>query len=236
VNSSITMKVFFILLFSLLTPALSFTSPRPVFVARTHSVALEDTAAEEYLAGCLDKWDEVEKELVNLKAEAKVSSDDIANQIAAAALAEKMLMKALDTARATRDVEIEQACAAHETFDGAMEEELEGKAALQQIDGDVIGAIQEAGMVEGLDAPYEDTERLRDLSVAHAAHDEGMDWMAKVMNAENVAAKARQDFTGAERKVEQLQKNEAELKAALKELHDAKNTLMRKQWEQQKEE
>jgi len=71
------MKVFFILLFSLLTPALSFTSPRPVFVARTHSVALEDTAAEEYLAGCLDKWDEVEKELVNLKAEAKVSSDDI---------------------------------------------------------------------------------------------------------------------------------------------------------------
>ena len=130
---------------------------------------------------------------------------------------------------------MERASEAHSTFDQAMKEELEGQEHLQQLDKDVIGAVQQAGMVEGMDDTYEDMERLRDLSVAHAAHDEGMDWMAKVMNAENVAAKARQEFTGAETKLEQLQQNEAELKAALKELHDAKNTLLMKQWEQQKQ-
>ena len=155
--------------------------------------------------------------------------------MAAADLAEKMLSKALDTARATRDVEMEQASKAHQVFDEAMQEELEAEATLHQFQEDEIGSAQQAGMVEGLDATYEDTERLRDLSVAHAAHDERMDWMNKVTNAEQVAAKAKLEFTSAERKLNQLEQNEAELKAALKELHDTKNELMMKQWEKQKE-
>ena len=87
-------------------------------------------------------------------------------------------------------------------------------------------------MVEGWE---EDTERLRDLSVAHAAHDQGMDWMARVREAERVANQAKMDFTSAEHKVEQLQQNEAELKAALKELHMAKNELLMNQWKQQQQ-
>lgn len=156
-----------------------------------------------------------------------------ANEIAAANLAEKMLSKALDTARAKRDVEMEHSANAHKVYDAAMAEEMEGEVALKQIDEDVIGSIQQAGMVEGLDATYEDMERLRDLSVAHAAHDHGMDWMAKVQHAERVARKARTEFRNAERKLCELEENEADLKAALKELHNAKNTLLMNQWEEQ---
>jgi hypothetical protein len=36
--------------------------------------------------------------------------------------------------------------------------------------------------------------------------------------------------------LEELKQNEAELKAALKELHIAKNTLLMHQWEQQQQE
>ena len=159
-----------------------------------------------------------------------------ANQIAAADLAENMLQKALDTARAKRDVELEHVTEAQKTYDEAMKEEMAGEAALHQMEDDIVGSIQQAGMVEGLDETYEDMERLRDLSVVHAAHDQGMDWMAKVHEAERVAQKARMDFTSAEYKVEELKQNEAELKAALKELHIAKNTLLMNQWEQQQQE
>ena len=142
-----------------------------------------------------------------------------------------MLQTALNTARATRDVELEQASKAHQTYDDALEQELEGEAALSQLDGDMVGTAVEVSLVEGLDASYEDIERLRDLSVSHAAHDEGMDWMAKIANAEAVAQKAKAEFTNSEMKLEMLQHQEKELKAALKELHDAKNALMMKQWE-----
>lgn len=158
------------------------------------------------------------------------------HQLAASELAEKMLHKALDIARAKRDVELEHSAAAEQTFADAMEEKLQDEAALHRLDGDVMGSVNQVGMVEGLDASYEDTERLRDLSVTHAASDEQMDWMSKVKTAENVAARAKEEFTTSERKLEELEQTEAELKAALKELHEAQNDLKMKQWQQQREE
>jgi len=158
----------------------------------------------------------------------------VTSQLAAADLAEKMLHKALDTARATRDVEFERSAAAHQAFDDALEEKLEDQAALSKLDNEAMGTANQVSMVEGLDASYEDTERLRDMSVGHAAHDEGMDWMNKIANAESAAAKAKAEFTSAERKLEVLAHNEKDLKVALHGLHDAKNALMMKKWNQQR--
>ena len=67
----------FLLLVSIPAAAVAFTAGPTAFVARRPLLVLSDSAAEEYLAGCLDKWDEVEKELVNLKAEAKLSGDEL---------------------------------------------------------------------------------------------------------------------------------------------------------------
>lgn len=73
-----TMKIFGVLLPLLLvvvTPTTAFVSP--VFVqTKTHNVALKETAAEAYLDQCLNEWDVLDRELVNLKARAKVSNDE----------------------------------------------------------------------------------------------------------------------------------------------------------------
>jgi hypothetical protein len=145
-----------------------------------------------------------------------------------------MLHKALDTARAQRDVEFEHSSSARQTFATALGEEMESEAAFIQANADIKGATNQVNMVEGLDAAYEDTERLRDLSVVHAAHDEEQDWMVKVKNAESIASQAKLEFQNAERKLQELEQQEVELKQALKELHVAKNALMMKKWKQQR--
>lgn len=145
-------------------------------------------------------------------------------------MADNMLHKALDTARAVRDVELELASKAQQTFADALEEKLENEATLERLDGDVAGTTNQVSLVEGLDDGYEDVERLRDLSVAHAAHDEGMDWRSKVAHAESIVAKAKEEIAKAERKLALLEPTEERLKRALSELHVAQNTLRMQQW------
>lgn len=78
-----TMKIFcaVLLSFLLLKVASAFTAGGPTLVfsrnrLQTAVAALKETAAEAYLTQCLDEWDLLEKELVNLKAHAKVSKDE----------------------------------------------------------------------------------------------------------------------------------------------------------------
>ena len=65
--------------FLLVNAAYAFTtSPALVHRSRTLQVALalKETAAEAYLNQCLNEWELLEKELVHLKAHAKVSQDE----------------------------------------------------------------------------------------------------------------------------------------------------------------
>ncbi len=78
-----TMKIFcaVLLSFLLVKVASAFTAGGPTLVLsrnrrQTAVAALKETAAEAYLTQCLDEWDLLEKELVNLKAHAKVSKDE----------------------------------------------------------------------------------------------------------------------------------------------------------------
>lgn len=65
-----------VLLVGVPSVVVAFTAvPRPA--VRVTTMVLSESAAEEYLAGCLDKWDQVEKELVNLKAEADLSGNEL---------------------------------------------------------------------------------------------------------------------------------------------------------------
>ena len=75
-NKPTTMKIPFFLT-SLVAPAVAFsTRPALVAISRPPTVALKETAAEEYLDKCRMEWDDLEKQLTNLKAEAKLHSDD----------------------------------------------------------------------------------------------------------------------------------------------------------------
>jgi hypothetical protein len=82
IMQSTKMKIFcaVLLSFVLIKVASSFTAGPCTHVLsrnrRQTAVTLKETAAEAYLTQCLDEWDLLEKELVNLKAHAKVSKDE----------------------------------------------------------------------------------------------------------------------------------------------------------------
>jgi hypothetical protein len=145
-----------------------------------------------------------------------------------------MLTKALATARAKRDVDNEHMEASHRLYDEAMADELECEATLHMVEGEAVAAEHMVNMLEtiGNDNDYEDMERLRDLSVAHAAHHQEQDMRAACANAERVALKAREEMLNAKDSLHVLEKSERELKAALKELTGARQDLQRRLWQQ----
>jgi ribosome-associated translation inhibitor RaiA len=152
--------------------------------------------------------------------------------LAAADLAEAMLSKALATARAKRDVDNEHIEASHKLYDEAMADELECEATLHMVQEEAVAAEHMVNMLETIDNVYEDLERVRDLSVAHAAHHQEQDIQTACTNAEQVALKAKQDMLNAEDSLHMLEKSEQELKAALKELQKAKQDLQMRTWQQ----
>lgn len=143
-----------------------------------------------------------------------------------------MLTKALATARAKRDVDNEHIEASHRLYDEAMADELECEATLHMMGDEAVAAEHMVNMLETIDNDYEDMERLRDLSVAHAAHHQEQDMRAACANAERVALKAKEEMLNAEDSLHMLEKSERELKAALKELTGARQDLQRRMWQQ----
>lgn len=150
--------------------------------------------------------------------------------MAAADIAEILLTKALATARAKRDVENEHIDSSHKLYDQAMADELECEAVLHIVEEEAAAAENMVSMLETTDDDYEDLERLRDLSVAHAAHHQGEDYRAACLNAEQVALKAKEEMLNAQDSLHRLEQSESELKAALLELHKAKNDLQMRNW------
>ena len=148
----------------------------------------------------------------------------------AADIAETLLTKALATARAKRAVENEHVDASHKLHDQAMADELEYESALHMIEEEAVAAENMVSMLETIDDDYEDLERLRDMSVAHAAHHQEEDYRAACLNAHQVALKAKEDMMNAQDSLNQLEQSENDLKAALLELHKAKNDLQMRKW------
>lgn len=143
-----------------------------------------------------------------------------------------MLTKALATARAKRDVDNEHMEASHRLYDEAMADELECEATLHMVHDEAVAAEHMVNMLETIDNDYEHLERVRDLSVAHAAHHQEQDIKAACANAEQVALKAKAEMRSAEKSLHTLENSEQELKAALKELHEARQDLQRRIWQQ----
>jgi hypothetical protein len=150
--------------------------------------------------------------------------------MAAANIAEILLTKALATTRAKRDVENEHIDASHKLYDQAMADELKCEAILHIVEEEAAAAENMVSMLETTDDDYEDLERLRDLSVAHAAHHQQEDYRAACLNAHQVALKAKEEMMNAQDSLHKLEQSESDLKAALLELHKAKNDLQMQNW------
>lgn len=110
--------------------------------------------------------------------------------------------------------------------------DLEQAQALQEeAHGDAEWSKDEAAMVESLEAGYEDLERLRDLSVTHAAHHLEEDARDLVLEATFQELKAEAEQEDAAELLRKLEQNEAVLKATIQQLREEKNAALKEKWE-----
>jgi hypothetical protein len=158
------------------------------------------------------------------------------SQEAAADITQAMLEKALNTVAAKRYVEFERESDSSIKIKDALDEAILAEDELHIAHGVAKGAEDQATMVESYDATYEDTERLRDLSVAHAAHRIEKDVAEILKNANAAGANAMNDFLDAERSIQDLESKERLLKVALEEFLNVKRERAIAGWEKSKKE
>lgn len=107
----------------------------------------------------------------------------------------------------------------------------QAQALYEEARGDSEWAEDEAAMVESLDADYEDLERLRDLSVHHAAQQLVGDLRDQVMESTFQELKAEMELEDATELLDILKRNERALKATIEEMRKEKNAELREKFE-----
>lgn len=120
---------------------------------------------------------------------------------------------------------------ANENLDHALGDLEQAQALYEEARSDSQWAEDEAAMVESLDAGYEDMERLRDLSVHHAAHQLEEDARDMVMEATFQELKAELDIEDATELLSILKQNELALKATIQEMRKEKGAALKEHFE-----
>lgn len=137
-------------------------------------------------------------------------------------LVEEMLEKAVEYARTKEEVEAEHVAAAHDTLKKAMKEEqaLEAMSAELQHDAFDADAILDTYEKNHL---MEDREMRRELTVSDISHHVEDYVETRIREAKEAEALAKEEEDAAALILQQLKKNEEELKATLQELKTMKN-------------
>jgi hypothetical protein len=155
---------------------------------------------------------------------------------AAGNVTQAMLEKAINTVAAKRSVEFERELNSSIKIKDALDEAIVAEDEILIAHGVAKGAEDQATMLETYDATYEDTERLRDLSVAHAAHRIEKD-VGEILKTANAAgANAMNDFLDCERSIQDLESKERLLKVALEEFLNVKRERAMARWGKSKKE
>jgi hypothetical protein len=118
----------------------------------------------------------------------------------------------------------------------ASDDKMRAHALHEQAQAEAMSAEREAALIESFDAGYEDMERLRDLSVAHASHDlendaEELEMYSSFKELEASAKKEKADIL-----LKLLERNETVLKYSLKQLRDYHYKKAAEEWVKAKEE
>jgi hypothetical protein len=115
----------------------------------------------------------------------------------------------------------------------AHEERNLAEAMNRQAHNDYVAAQEQASMLESSiddNDDYDDKERLRDLSVAHAAHHLEDDTKNRIVDAKFHELEAEAKIDEAKDILKNLEENEEELKATLKELKSFKQKKAMEKW------
>jgi hypothetical protein len=151
-------------------------------------------------------------------------------KVEAEQVAQVILEKAVDVAAVQRYQQMEIVDEAQEELMHATDDRMRAHALHEQAHAEAMSAEHEASLIESLDAGYEDMERLRDLSVAHAAHNLENDTEDLEITSAFKEVEASSRKEAAEELLKQLEENEAQLKDSLKQMRDFPNTKAIEEW------
>jgi hypothetical protein len=210
-------KTTFLLL--LLTAKAEAFVPKPAFCRKT--VPLNESVNDENIARIAHDFEEIVNEF-GVK-EQYTDEERIR-------LTEVMLEKASEMAAFQKYKQNEILSeAADELAHGRGDAERAGGEQIR-VRKDAAASEREAALLESIDADYEDRERLRDLSVAHAATHLEEDLKDLSVEAQFHELKAEVRKEEAEELLHQLEQQERDLKATMEELQNYKKEKNVEKW------
>jgi hypothetical protein len=184
--------------------------------------ALRSTTYDDVLARLQNEYKELQQTLLrDLAMHKKVEADQVAQTI---------LEKAVDVAAVERYKQMEIIDEAQKELIHASDDKMRAHALHEQAHAEAMSAEREADLIESIDAAYEDMERLRDLSVAHAAHHLENDAEDLEIKSAFKELEASSKMDAAADLLKQLEENEAQLKDSLKQLREFRNTKAVEEW------
>eukprot|EP00978_Attheya_sp_CCMP212_P014316 scaffold36394_cov54-Attheya_sp.AAC.2 len=215
--------------------ALEAFSAAPAFVRspRTRSFALK-TAADDQVNDIKKEFSDLQHKLFNELEAKKVSSQH--GVVEAEEIAEEMIEKAIKITGAMRDVNTEHMASAEKELKHALENEELSEEMMAQAHKDSEAAMKQTLMLETMEDGYESMERLRDMSVAHAAHHVEEDAKSLYTAAKHEEEHAKSILDDASDTLAALEKNEADLKTALQGLRSLKREKDSAEWRKDKSE
>jgi hypothetical protein len=171
-----------------------------------------------------------DKELIRLRGEFKHLQDELLDELAqrdrevdvAEGVAEKMLDKAADAVAFQRYKKLEELDRAKRELEHATGDKMKANALREEARAAALSAERELGMVESVDSLYEDVERVRDLSVAHAAHHLEDDALEMEVESRFQELEAESKMEDAEKAIAELRSYEVRLRESAKQVRQHK--------------
>jgi hypothetical protein len=189
---------------------------------------LRSTSYDDVLARLQYEYEDLQETLIrDLAMHKEVEAEQVAQAI---------LEKAVDVADVQRHKQMDIIDEAQKELIHASDDKMRAHALHEQAHAEALSADREAALLESFDAGYDDLERLRDLSVAHASHNlendaEELEMYSSFKELEASAKKEKADV-----RLKLLERNEAQLKDYLKQLRDFHYKKAAEEWGKAKEE
>jgi hypothetical protein len=200
-------------------PFTSFSSTAATNPTTTRLLSSSSGSNEETLDRLQREFGDMQKTLLD-----GLAHPDENDKAVSAELAQDMLEKAMNVAAVQRYQQAELLAQAQEQLAHARMDKERAHTILEQAQQDAQGASLEASLVEHVDEVYEDRERMRDMSVAHAARKMIQD--AKDLEVESAFQEMETEvkMEDAEKMMHEFEQNEVELKETLQQLRQMKPT------------
>jgi hypothetical protein len=166
--------------------------------------------------------DRLQGEFKHLQDELIEELVDPSNKVDVEGVAERMLDVAADAVAFQRYKKLGELGAAQRELEHAVGDQIQAGALKREAHEAALSAEGEVRMLETVDSAYEDGERIRDLSVAHAARHLEDDALELEVESRFQQLEATSKMEDAEKAIEELRGYEARLRESAKQVRQHK--------------